>query len=251
MLEVKNLYVTVEDKEILKGVDLKVDLGNLVVVMGPNAGGKSTLAYSVMGREGYEVTEGDILFNGESILELDTDERARLGLFLAVQEPPPLPGVKGSLLVPAVIKRRRNLPMDNKLMDIKILREVRPKLDSVGLDSSYMGREVNVGFSGGEKKRFELFQALAYDPKVVILDEPDSGLDVDGVKLVARLLDEMRKNGKGVLLITHNPRLLHFVEPDEVNVLIDGKIVRRGGMEVAEFVEKYGYEKVVSGVSKK
>jgi len=247
MLEVKNLHVTVEDKEILKGVDLKVDLGNLVVVMGPNAGGKSTLAYSVMGREGYEVTEGDILFNGESILELDTDERARLGLFLAVQEPPPLPGVKGSLLVPAVIKRRRNLPMDNKLMDIKILREVRPKLDSVGLDSSYMGREVNVGFSGGEKKRFELFQALAYDPKVVILDEPDSGLDVDGVKLVARLLDEMRKNGKGVLLITHNPRLLHFVEPDEVNVLIDGKIVRRGGMEVAEFVEKYGYEKVVSG----
>ncbi len=247
MLEVKNLHVTVEDKEILKGVDLKVDLGKLVVVMGPNAGGKSTLAYTIMGREGYEVTEGDIIFNGESILELDTDERARLGLFLAVQEPPPLPGVKGSLLIPAVIKRRRNLPMDNKLMDIKILREVRPKLDSVGLDSSYMGREVNVGFSGGEKKRFELFQALAYDPKVVILDEPDSGLDVDGVKLVARLLDEMRNSGKGVLLITHNPRLLHFVEPDEVNVLIDGKIVKRGGMEVAEFVEKYGYEKVVSG----
>ena len=247
MLEVKNLHVTVEDKEILKGVDLKVDLGKLVVVMGPNAGGKSTLAYTIMGREGYEVTDGDIIFNGESILELDTDERARLGLFLAVQEPPPLPGVKGSLLIPAVIKRRRNLPMDNKLMDIKILREVRPKLDSVGLDSSYMGREVNVGFSGGEKKRFELFQALAYDPKVVILDEPDSGLDVDGVKLVARLLDEMRNSGKGVLLITHNPRLLHFVEPDEVNVLIDGKIVKRGGMEVAEFVEKYGYEKVVSG----
>ncbi len=247
MLEVKNLHVNVEDKEILKGVDLKVDLGKLVVVMGPNAGGKSTLAYAIMGREGYEVTDGDILFNGESILELDTDERARLGLFLAVQEPPPLPGVKGSLLIPAVIKRRRNLPMDNKLMDIKILREVRPKLDSVGLDSSYMGREVNVGFSGGEKKRFELFQALAYDPKIVILDEPDSGLDVDGVKLVAKLLDEMRSNGKGVLLITHNPRLLHFVEPDEVNVLIDGRIVKRGGMEVAEFVEKHGYEKVLSG----
>ena len=247
MLEVKNLHVTVEEKEILKGVDLKVELGKLVVVMGPNAGGKSTLAYAIMGREGYEVTDGDILFNGESILELEPDERARLGIFLAVQEPPPLPGVKGSLLVPAVIKRRRGLPMDNKMIDIKILREVRPKLQNVGLDSSYMGREVNVGFSGGEKKRFELFQALAYDPKVVILDEPDSGLDVDGVKLVARILDEMRGNGKGVLLITHNPRLLHFIEPNEVNVLIDGKIVMRGGLEVAEQVEKYGYEKVVSG----
>lgn len=247
MLEVKNLHVTVEDKEILKGVDLKVELGKLVVVMGPNAGGKSTLAYTIMGREGYEVTEGDILFNGESILELETDERSRLGIFLSVQEPPPLPGVKGSLLIPAVIKRRRGLPMDNKLMDIKILREVKPKLESVGLDSSYMGREVNVGFSGGEKKRFELFQALAYDPKIIILDEPDSGLDVDGVKLVAKIIDDMRKNGKGVLLITHNPRLLHFIVPDEVNVLIDGRIVMRGGLEVAEFVEKYGYEKVVSG----
>lgn len=247
MLEVRNLYVSVEDKGIIKGVELKVEPGKLVVVMGPNAGGKSTLAYAIMGREGYEVTDGDILFNGESILELDTDERARLGIFLAVQEPPPLPGVKGSLLVPSVIKKLKNLPMDNKMMDLKILREIRPKLDSVGLDSSYMGREVYVGFSGGEKKRFELFQALAYEPKIVILDEPDSGLDVDGVKLVANLLDEMRKNGKGVLLITHNPRLLHFVEPDEVNVLIDGKIVMRGGKDVSEFVEKYGYEKVLSG----
>ncbi len=246
MLEVKDIHVTVEDKEILKGVSLTVKPGTLVVVMGPNAGGKSTLAYAIMGREGYEVTKGDILFNGESILELGPDERSRLGIFLSVQEPPPLPGVKGSLLIPAVIKKRRGLPMDDKFADIKILREVRPKLETVGLDSSYMGREVNVGFSGGEKKRFELFQALAYDPKIVILDEPDSGLDVDGVKMVARVIDEMRRNGKGVLLITHNPRLLHFITPDEVNVLMDGKIVMTGGLEVAEFVEKHGYDKVVA-----
>lgn len=243
-LKVQNLKVRVGGKEILKGVDLELNYGEIHAVMGPNGSGKSTLAYTIMGREGYEIVEGDILFDGVSIKDLPADERALRGLFLGFQEPPSIPGVRFSTFLIAVINKRMGAPDLTTLKDPKKLREIYNLLNEVGLNRSVLSRELNVGFSGGEKKRSEMLQALLLDPKVIILDEPDSGLDVDGVRKIAEIIKELKAKGKAILLITHYARLFNFVEPDKVTVLVDGKVAATGGSELAHMIEEKGYQVV-------
>ncbi len=243
-LKVQNLKVRVGGKEILKGVNLELNYGEIHAVMGPNGSGKSTLAYTIMGREGYEIVEGDILFDGVSIKNLPADERALRGLFLGFQEPPSIPGVRFSTFLIAVINKRMGAPDLTTLKDPKKLREIYNLLNEVGLNRSVLSRELNVGFSGGEKKRSEMLQALLLDPKVIILDEPDSGLDVDGVRKIAEIIKELKAKGKAILLITHYARLFNFVEPDKVTVLVDGKVAATGGPELAHMIEEKGYQVV-------
>ncbi|MCE4620649.1 MAG: Fe-S cluster assembly ATPase SufC [Desulfurococcales archaeon] len=245
-LEIEKLKVRVTGKEILKGVDLSVDYGEVHAVMGPNGSGKTTLAYTIMGRDGYEVESGDIRLEGESILGLPADERAPKGLFLAFQEPPAIQGVRFSTFLIAIINKRMGARDLTTLKDPRKLREIYKLLEEVGLDKSVLTRELYVGFSGGEKKRAEMLQALLVNPKVVILDEPDSGLDVDGVRKIAELIESLRKNGKAVLLITHYPRLFNYVEPDTVTVLMNGKIVARGDSDLARAIEEKGYQAVAN-----
>ena len=243
-LVVENLHVKVADKLVLKGVDLRLGYGEVHAVMGPNGSGKSTLAYAIMGREGYEVVEGDIRLDGESILDLPTEERALRGIYLGLQEPPQIPGVKFSTFLIAAINKRMGSDDLTRLKDPRKIREIYKLIEEVGLPRDVLGRELYVGFSGGEKKRSEILQALLLDPKIVILDEPDSGLDIDGVKKVAELIRDLKAKGKGVLLITHYARLLQYVEPDRVTVLIDGKVAATGGPELAHLVEEKGYQAV-------
>jgi len=241
MLEVRDLSVKVKGIEILRNVSLKVNVGEIHALMGPNGSGKTTLAYTIMGREGYEVTSGDIVFEGKSILGLSTDERARLGIFLALQEPPQIPGVRVSPFLITVLNKKMGQTDLSKPLPPPLMREVYESLSKVGLSRDHLSREVNLGFSGGEKKRSELLQALLLKPKLVILDEPDSGLDADGVRSVAEIIESFRREGKGILLITHYARLLKHVKPDMVTVLYKGKVVARGGSELAERIENEGY----------
>lgn len=243
-LKVQNLKVRVGGKEILKGVDLELNYGEIHAVMGPNGSGKSTLAYTIMGREGYEIVEGDIFFDGVSIKNLTADERALRGLFLGFQESPSIPGVRFSTFLIAVINKRMGAPDLTTIKDPKKLREIYNLLNEVGLNRSVLSRELNVGFSGGEKKRSEMLQALLLDPKVIILDEPDSGLDVDGIRKIAEIIKELKAKGKAILLITHYARLFNFVEPDKVTVLVDGKVAATGGPELAHMIEEKGYQVV-------
>jgi len=247
MLEVKQLRVAVEGKEILKGINLEVRKGEVHAVMGPNGSGKSTLAYTIAGRPGYEVIDGDIVFEGESIVDLEPEERALRGIFLAFQEPPPLPGVRLSSLIIAAVNKRMGVESLSRAADPRIVKKLADALVKVGLSPEYASRELHVGFSGGEKKRAEVAQILVLDPKLVIMDEPDSGLDVDGVKSIAKIIEGLRDEGKGVLLITHYARLLKYVEPDRVSVLYDGRLVATGGAELAEKVEREGYKSVIEG----
>ncbi len=242
MLEVKDLRVRVKETEILRGVELEVKAGEIHALMGPNGSGKTTLAYTIMGREGYVVTSGDILFEGKSILGLSTDERSKSGIFLALQEPPQIPGVRVSPFLVTVLNKRMGRTDLSKPLPPQIMKEVYESLSKVGLSREHLGREVNLGFSGGEKKRSELLQSLLLRPKLVILDEPDSGLDADGVKSVAKIIEAFRKEGKGVLLITHYARLLKHVKPDVVTVLYKGEIVAGGGSELADKIENEGYK---------
>jgi len=241
LLEVRSLHVDVEGKRVLRGVDLTLRQGEIHAVMGPNGSGKSTLAYTIAGRPGYEVVEGDILLEGESIVDLEPEERALKGVFLGFQEPPPLPGVRLSSLVVAAVNKRMGVESLSRAADPKVFGRLVAALQRVGLTAEYAQRELHVGFSGGEKKRVEVAQALVLDPKVVILDEPDSGLDIDGVRVVASIIRDLRESGKGVLLITHYARLLQYVKPDRVTVLVDGRVAARGGPELAEEIERKGY----------
>jgi len=244
-LEVEDLYVEVAGKEILKGVNLEVNYGEVHAVMGPNGSGKSTLAYTIMGREGYNVTRGDIKLDGESIKQLSTDERALKGLFLAFQEPPTIQGVRFSTFLISIINKKMGARDLTTLKDPRKLREIYQLLGEVGLDRSVLTRELYAGFSGGEKKRAEMLQALLIDPKVIILDEPDSGLDVDGVRKIAEIIEKLRKSGKAVILITHYPRLFNYVKPERITVLINGKVVKIGGSELAEIIEERGYNAIL------
>ncbi|GAB6147846.1 Fe-S cluster assembly ATPase SufC [Stetteria hydrogenophila] len=239
-LEVKDLAVRVEGKEILKGVSLKVSSGELHAIMGPNGSGKSTLAYTIAGKPGYEVVSGDILLNGESILDLDPDERALKGIFLGFQDPPPLPGVRLLSLVNAVYNKKKGLPVTGR-GDPRLFKKVVQALELVSLSTEYANRELNVGFSGGEKKRMEVAQALIFEPEVIILDEPDSGLDAEGVRSIAKIIDGFRKEGRALLVITHYARLFSFVEPDVVTVLYKGRVAARGGAELARRIENEGF----------
>jgi len=242
MLDIKNLHVSIEDTEILKGVDLSVKAGEVHAIMGPNGSGKSTLANVLAGREEYEITDGTVTYEGEDLLEMDPEERAREGVFLAFQYPVELPGVSTmQFLRTAVnsIREHRGEPEMNVAEFMKLMRE---KAEFVNLDPKLMQRSVNEGFSGGEKKRAEIFHMATLDPRLAILDETDSGLDIDALKVVSEGVNKLRGPERAFVLITHYQRLLNYIEPDVVHILLDGRIVKSGGPELAEQLEAKGYE---------
>jgi Fe-S cluster assembly ATP-binding protein len=249
-LEVVNLTAKVGDKIVLRNVSLTVNYGEVHAIMGPNGSGKSSLAYVIMGRPIYEVLEGDILLDGESIKDLPPEERALKGIFMAQQDPPQVPGVRLSSLIITFTNKRLGAKDLTRPKDPRILRRMYEVADKIGLPRELLQREVNVGFSGGEKKRSELLQAILFDPKIVILDEPDSGLDIDGLKVVAEYIKAMRDSGKGVMLITHYARLLNYVRPDRVTVLLDGRVAATGGPELANLVEEKGYAYLRAKIAK-
>jgi Fe-S cluster assembly ATP-binding protein len=241
MLEIKNLHVTVDGKPILKGLTLTVGAGEVHAIMGPNGSGKSTLAYVLAGREGYEVTDGVILYEGRNLLDLAPEERAREGIFLAFQYPVEIPGVgSNSFLKSAVnaVRKHRGLPEYDAREFLKLIREKR---DLIGVGEDMLKRSLNVGFSGGEKKRAEVLQMTLLEPRLAILDETDSGLDIDALKVVAKGINALRGPERAILMITHYQRLLDYVVPDFVHVLSDGRIAESGGKELALKLEREGY----------
>jgi Fe-S cluster assembly ATP-binding protein len=243
-LEIEDLHVAVEGNEILRGVDLTVRRGEVHALMGPNGSGKSTLAGVVMGRPGYQVTRGDVRFKGESILSLLPDERARRGLFLAFQYPVEVPGVSVVNFLRSAYNAVKNPGGDEekKMSALAFRKYMKERMGLVGVDDDMVRRYVNQGFSGGEKKRMETLQLAVLDPEVAILDETDSGLDIDALKAVAHGINELAGPDLGILLITHYQRILNYVTPDYVHVLIGGRIVKRGGAELAKQLEEKGYE---------
>ena len=241
MLEVKNLHASIEGREILKGFDLTINAGEIHAIMGPNGSGKSTLAQVLAGREEYEVTEGSITFEGEDLLELDPEERAQNGLFLAFQYPVEIPGISNTYFLKAAVNSIRKARGEQELDAVEFLKLVREKVKVVELDDSLLKRPVNEGFSGGEKKRNEIFQMAVLEPKLAVLDETDSGLDIDALKVVAAGVNSLRDSTRGFLVITHYQRLLNYIVPDFVHVLVDGRIVRSGGKELALELEERGY----------
>ncbi|MFB3149068.1 MAG: Fe-S cluster assembly ATPase SufC [Alphaproteobacteria bacterium] len=241
MLEIKNLHARVEGKAILDGIELTVDVGEVHAVMGPNGSGKSTLAYVLSGREGYEVTEGEVIFEGKDLLAMAPEERARAGIFLAFQYPIEIPGVSTSVFLKSAVNILRRERGENELDAMDFLKRAKEKLAALRMDQKFLSRPVNVGFSGGEKKRSEIFQMAMLEPKLAILDETDSGLDIDALKIVAEGINALRSPEKATLMITHYQRLLDYVVPDKVHVLAHGRIVKTGGKELALELEEKGY----------
>lgn len=243
-LVIRNLHVSIEGKEILKGVNLTVEQGTVHTIMGPNGTGKSTLAYTLMGHPFYEVTGGEALFKGQNILELEPDERSRLGVFLAFQYPVSIPGVTvANFLRTALNARRKAANPEDKGMPIPEFRKMlKEKMDLLRMDTSFAGRYLNEGFSGGEKKRAEILQMAALKPEIAILDETDSGLDIDALRIVSDGVNALRGPELGVLLITHYQRILNYIKPDFVHVMLDGRIVESGGADLALHLEEHGYD---------
>jgi Fe-S cluster assembly ATP-binding protein len=243
-LVIKNLHVNIEDKEILKGVDLTLNQGEIHAIMGPNGTGKSTLAYTLMGHPNYEVTGGEVWFKGENVLEMDPDERSRLGLFLAFQYPVAIPGVTvANFLRTALNARRKAENSEDKGVPIPEFRKnLKEQMSLLKMDHSFAGRYLNDGFSGGEKKRAEILQMATLKPEIAILDETDSGLDIDALRIVADGVNALMNADMGVLVITHYQRLLNYIKPDFVHVMFDGLIVESGGPELALQLEEQGYE---------
>ena len=239
-LEVHSLTVSVEGQKVLRGVDLEVEPGKIHGIMGPNGSGKSTLAYTIAGKPGYVVEEGDIFIDGQSILGLEPEERALRGIFLGFQEPPPLPGIRLLNLLNVLYNKRQGKPLMSPA-GTQLYWKASEALQAVGLTPEYLSRELNVGFSGGEKKRAEIAQALVLDPEIIILDEPDSGLDADGVRVMAEILRRLKGEGKALLVITHYARLFKLVEPDEITVLVGGRVAARGDSSLARRIESEGY----------
>ncbi|MDN6625772.1 MAG: Fe-S cluster assembly ATPase SufC [Pisciglobus halotolerans] len=240
VLEIKNLHVSVEEKEILKGVDLILKTGEVHAVMGPNGTGKSTLSAAIMGNPSYEVTQGEILLDGKNILDMAVDERARAGLFLAVQYPSEIAGVTNAEFMRASINARRS--EDNKIPVMQFIKKLDEKLALLDMPEEMAERYLNEGFSGGEKKRNEILQLMMIEPTFAILDEIDSGLDIDALQVVAKGVNAMRGEGFGSLIITHYQRLLNYIVPDVVHIMMDGKIAVTGGPELAKQLEKEGYK---------
>jgi len=251
MLEIKDLRVNLEDenKEILKGVDLTVEAGKVHAIMGPNGSGKSTLSYVLSGKEGYEVIDGTVLLNGGDILEMEPEERASAGLFLAFQYPVEIPGVGNMTFLRTAVNAQRKARGEQEISATDFLKQVRERAKSLQIDAEMLKRPVNVGFSGGEKKRNEILQMAMLEPKMCILDETDSGLDVDAMKLVAEGVNSLRDAGRGFLVITHYQRLLDHIKPDVVHIMADGRIVKTGGPELALEVENNGYSEILSEVA--
>ena len=243
-LVIKNLHVNIEDKEILRGVDLTVKQGEIHAIMGPNGTGKSTLAYTLMGHPNYEVTGGEVWFKGQNILELEPDERSRLGLFLAFQYPVAIPGVTvANFLRSALNARRRAENPEDKGVPIPEFRKaLKERMSLLKMDHTFAGRYLNDGFSGGEKKRAEILQMATLKPEIAILDETDSGLDIDALRIVADGVNALMSNEMGVLVITHYQRLLNYIKPHFVHIMLDGKVVESGGPDLALHLEEQGYD---------
>jgi Fe-S cluster assembly ATP-binding protein len=241
MLSIKNLHVRVDGKEIIRGLDLEVKAGEVHAIMGPNGSGKSTLAHVLAGRDGYEVTDGEILYEGKNLLEMPAEERAREGIFLGFQYPVEIPGVNNTYFLKAALNAGRRHRGLDELDAMDFMKLVKEKLEILHIDDSLLQRPVNVGFSGGEKKRNEVFQMAVLEPRLAILDETDSGLDIDALKDVAQGVNALRRDDRAVVLITHYQRLLNYIPPDFVHILSDGRIVKSGGPELALEVEEQGY----------
>jgi Fe-S cluster assembly ATP-binding protein len=242
MLEVKNLHVNINGTEILKGIDLKVNAGEVHAIMGPNGSGKSTLAQVLAGREEYEVTEGEIIYKGKNLLELSPEDRAREGVFLAFQYPVEIPGVSNTNLLKTALNEARKYKGEDALDTMEFLTMIKQKMKLVELDQSLLSRSVNEGFSGGEKKRNEIFQMAVLEPTLAILDETDSGLDIDALRIVANGVNQLKSKDNATILVTHYQRLLNYIVPDFVHVLYKGKIVRSGGKDLALMLEDKGYD---------
>jgi len=242
MLIIKNLFVSVEEKEILKGINLEVSKGEVHAIMGPNGSGKSTLANVIAGKDGYEVTAGEIIYEGKNLLEMDPEERAREGVFLAFQYPVEIPGVSNATFLKTAlneIRKHNGLP---ELDSREFLIYMREKMKLVGIDESMINRSVNQGFSGGEKKRNEIFQLQMLQPKLAVLDETDSGLDIDALKIVANGVNTFTSKDNAVVVVTHYQRLLNYIVPDFVHVMVDGRIVKSGDKFLALELEEKGYD---------
>jgi len=244
MLEIKNLHAGIDDKKILKGVDLTVRAGEIHAIMGPNGSGKSTLAQVLAGRDTFEVTAGEILVNGEDILELAPEERAAKGMFLAFQYPVEIPGVRNNYFLRTALNAVRTARGEKELDAMEFLKLIKEKAKMLKIDESFMSRSVNEGFSGGEKKRNEILQMAILDPKLCVMDETDSGLDIDALRIVANGVNALRSPDRAMVVITHYQRLLNYIVPDVVHVFVDGKIIKTGGKELALELEKEGYEEV-------
>src|SRR5437870_5155406 len=243
MLTICNLHAKVEDKEILRGVSLKIDAGEVHAIMGPNGSGKSTLAGVLAGRDAYQVTEGQILYEGKDLLEMDPEERAREGIFLAFQYPVAIPGVSNTYFLRAALNALRTHRGQEELDAMDFLKLIRQKLKVLHIEEDLLKRPVNEGFSGGEKKRNEIFQMAVLDPKLAILDETDSGLDIDALRVVADGVNALRSKDRAILVITHYQRLLNYIVPDYVHVLVDGRFVEAGDKNLALELEAHGYRK--------
>ncbi|GAA4645667.1 Fe-S cluster assembly ATPase SufC [Pontixanthobacter gangjinensis] len=247
MLKIKNLHASIEDKEILKGINLEIKPGEVHAIMGPNGSGKSTLSSVIAGREEYEMTEGEMIFEGEDLTEMDPEERSHKGVFLSFQYPVEIPGVSVTNFIKTAINAQRKAHGKEDMPANEMLKMIREKSEMLEIDRKFLSRSLNEGFSGGEKKRNEIFQMAMLDPKLSILDETDSGLDIDALKVVADGVNKLRREDNAVLLITHYQRLLNYIVPDVVHVLVDGKIVKSGGKELAYELEERGYDWVKQG----
>ena len=247
LLKIKDLYASIGDEKILNGLSLEINAGETHAIMGPNGSGKSTLSYVLSGREDYDVSKGSVLLDSKEILDIEADERSRLGLFLAFQYPIELPGVTGMTFLRTIINSSRvakNLP---ELEGIELVKLIREKAAELEISQDMLKRFVNVGFSGGEKKRFEILQMALLDPKIAVLDETDSGLDVDALRIVGKGVTNLKSKDRGMLVITHYQRLLDHIIPDFVHIMVKGKIIKSGGPDLAKLVEKEGYKSFLNG----
>ena len=247
LLKIEDLYASIGDEKILNGLSLEINAGETHAIMGPNGSGKSTLSYVLSGREDYDVSNGSVLLDSKEILEIEADERSRLGLFLAFQYPIELPGVTGMTFLRTIINSSRvakNLP---ELEGIELVKLIREKAAELEISQDMLKRFVNVGFSGGEKKRFEILQMALLDPKIAVLDETDSGLDVDALRIVGKGVTNLKSKDRGMLVITHYQRLLDHIIPDFVHIMVKGKIIESGGPDLAKLVEKEGYKSFLNG----
>ena len=251
MLKIKNLKAGVENTQILKGINLEVKAGEVHAIMGPNGSGKSTLSAIIAGKEDYEVSEGNISFEGEDLLELAPEERAHKGVFLSFQYPVEIPGISVSNFIKTAVNERRKAQGLEKMPAAKMLKMMREKTELLNINKGYLSRNMNEGFSGGEKKRNEIFQMAMFEPKLAILDETDSGLDIDALRIVANGVNKLRGKDNATVVITHYQRLLDYIVPDFVHVLYDGKIIKSGGKELAFELEEKGYDWITKKVEEK
>ena len=242
MLEIKNLHVSVNNNKILKGLNLSINKGEVHAIMGPNGSGKSTLASVIAGREEYEVNKGSIIYSNKKLLELSADERAKQGIFLAFQYPVEIPGISTTNFIKTAVNKIRESKGKKSLDAVSFLKVMKEKMKIVKVNQTLLSRSINEGFSGGEKKRNEIFQMAMLDPKLAILDETDSGLDIDALKIVAKGVNKLKSKDNATIIITHYQRLLNYIIPDYVHVLIDGKIVKSGDKNLAQELEKKGYD---------